>query len=98
MLPPFAEKTVVDQASVVVVDRDLPFEAVALSSCGLPCGFGAVTHGAKVQLCETVLVVDAGGTGGSGLSAVQAVVLSGIPPRNDTAHPLHPPGGAGWQR
>jgi alcohol dehydrogenase/S-(hydroxymethyl)glutathione dehydrogenase/alcohol dehydrogenase len=62
MLGAFAEKAVVDQASVVVVDRDLPFEAVAM------------THGAKVQPGETVLVV---GAGGSGLSAVQAASLAG---------------------
>lgn len=74
MVGAFAEKTVVDQASVVVVDRDLPFEAVALSACGVTCGFGAVTHGAKVQRGETVLVV---GAGGSGLSAVQAASLAG---------------------
>jgi NDMA-dependent alcohol dehydrogenase len=74
MVGAFAEKTVVDQASVVVVDRDLPFDAVALCSCGVACGFGAMAHGAKVQTGETVLVV---GAGGSGLSAVQAAAIAG---------------------
>ncbi|MFI5778630.1 zinc-binding dehydrogenase [Nocardia sp. NPDC051570] len=70
----FAEQTVVDQASVVVVDRGLPFEVVALAACGVPGGFGAVTHAAGVRPGDSVLVIGAGGTG---MSAIQAARLSG---------------------
>ncbi|KAF5237089.1 hypothetical protein FAUST_6229 [Fusarium austroamericanum] len=70
----FAEKTVVDQASVVVVDRALPFEVVALASCCGAGGYGAVTNALHVEKGDTVLVV---GAGGQGSIAVQAAQLNG---------------------
>lgn len=70
----FAEKTVVDQASVVVVDQDLPFEVVALVSCGALGGYGAVMNATTVHPGDAVLVV---GSGGQGSVAMQAARLAG---------------------
>lgn len=74
MLGAFAEKTVVDQASIIVVDRNLPFDAVALSACGVTGGFGAAVHATQVRPGDSVLVI---GAGGSGMSAIQAARLAG---------------------
>ncbi len=70
----FAERTVVDQASVVVVDRSLPLDVVALSACGVPAGVGAVTNAARVRRGETVVVI---GVGGDGMNAVQGARIAG---------------------
>ncbi|GHH66410.1 alcohol dehydrogenase/S-(hydroxymethyl)glutathione dehydrogenase/alcohol dehydrogenase [Streptomyces umbrinus] len=71
----FAERTVVDQASVVVVeDKSLPFAAIALSACSAPAAVGAVTTAARVQPTESVLVI---GTGGTGMNVVQAARNAG---------------------
>ncbi|OAL43322.1 alcohol dehydrogenase class III family [Pyrenochaeta sp. DS3sAY3a] len=70
----FADKTVVDQASVVVVDRDIPFEVVALASCSAVAGYGAVTHATHVTTGDTVLVI---GAGGQGSVAIQAARMAG---------------------
>ncbi|QIQ01275.1 alcohol dehydrogenase catalytic domain-containing protein [Streptomyces liangshanensis] len=71
----FAERTVVDQASVVVVeDKSLPFAAIALATCSAPAAVGAVTTAARVQPTESVLVI---GTGGTGMNVVQAARNAG---------------------
>jgi Zn-dependent alcohol dehydrogenase len=41
MIGAFADRTVVDQASVVVIDRDIPFDLASLVACGVPAGVGA---------------------------------------------------------
>jgi len=70
----FAEKTVVDQASVVVVDRDIPFEVAALASCSAVGGYGAVTNATTVKDGDTVLII---GAGGQGSVAIQAARMAG---------------------
>ncbi|GAA3992795.1 Zn-dependent alcohol dehydrogenase [Allokutzneria multivorans] len=70
----FAERTVVDQASVVVVDKSIPFEVAALASCGVPAGVGAVTNAARVRSGDSVVVI---GVGGDGMNAVQGARLAG---------------------
>ncbi|MDQ1178622.1 alcohol dehydrogenase catalytic domain-containing protein [Rhodococcus sp. SORGH_AS_0301] len=74
MVGAFAEQTVVDRASIVVVDRDLPFDVVALASCSVVGGHGAVANAAEVQPGDDVLVV---GAGGQGSAAVQAANAAG---------------------
>lgn len=71
----FAERTVVDQASVVVIDdKDLPFLAIALSACSVPAAVGAVANAARVSQGDSVLVI---GTGGTGMNVVQAARAAG---------------------
>ncbi len=70
----FAEFTVVDQASVVVIDKDVPLDLAALVACGVPAGVGAARYRARVKPGDSVLVV---GCGGDGINVVQGARLCG---------------------
>ena len=74
MIGAFAERTVVDQASVVVIDKDIPLDLASLVACGVPAGIGAARHRARVKPGESVLVV---GCGGDGMNVVQGARLCG---------------------
>lgn len=74
MIGAFAERTVVDQASVVVIDRDIPLDLASLVACGVPAGIGAARNRARVQPGDSVLVV---GCGGDGMNVVQGARLCG---------------------
>lgn len=74
MIGAFAERTVVDQASVVVIDKDIPFDLASLVACGVPAGVGAARQRARVKPGESVLVV---GCGGDGMNVVQGARLCG---------------------
>jgi NDMA-dependent alcohol dehydrogenase len=73
----FAEYAVVDQSQVVPVPKELPLDRVALLSCGVITGVGAVINAARVEPGTSVVVI---GAGGVGLNAVQGAVLSGANP------------------
>ncbi len=77
MIGAFSERTVVDQASVCVIDRDVPLDLASLVACGVPAGVGAVRQRAKVAAGESVLVV---GVGGDGMNVVQGARLCGAAP------------------
>lgn len=72
MVGGFAERTVVDQASVVVIDKDIPLDLASLVACGVPAGVGAARHRARVKPGDSVLVV---GCGGDGMNVVQGARL-----------------------
>src|SRR5512139_2267659 len=74
MVGAFAERTVVDQASVIVVDKDIPLDLAALVACGVPAGVGAARERARVKAGDSVLVV---GCGGDGMNVVQGARLCG---------------------
>jgi len=74
MIGAFAQYTVAHQASVVVIDRDLPLDLASLVACGVPAGIGAARHRARVGPGESVLVV---GVGGDGINVVQGARLAG---------------------
>lgn len=74
MIGAFAEQTVVDQASVVVIDRDIPLDLASLVACGVPAGVGAARNRARVKPGDSVLVV---GCGGDGMNVVQGARLCG---------------------
>ena len=74
MIGAFAEWAVVDQASVVVIDKDIPFDLASLVACGVPAGVGAARQRARVQPGQSVLVV---GCGGDGMNVVQGAHLCG---------------------
>ncbi|ACE99300.1 Alcohol dehydrogenase GroES domain protein [Rhodopseudomonas palustris TIE-1] len=74
MIGAFAEATVVDQASVLVIDKDIPLDHASLIACGVPAGVGAARHRARVKPGDTVLVV---GCGGDGMNVVQGAKLCG---------------------
>jgi S-(hydroxymethyl)glutathione dehydrogenase / alcohol dehydrogenase len=70
----FSEQVLVHENSLVKVEPDLPFEAVALVSCGVGTGFGAATERAGTQPGDTVAVI---GVGGIGINAVQGARIAG---------------------
>jgi len=70
----FSEHSVVHEASLVVVDPDVPLTAVALVSCGVTTGWGSAVYRAEVKPGETVVVV---GIGGVGINAVQGARMAG---------------------
>src|SRR5664279_556799 len=74
MIGAFAECAVVDQASVVVIDKDIPLDLASLVACGVPAGVGAARYRARVKPDDSVLVV---GCGGDGMNVVQGAYLCG---------------------
>ena len=74
MIGGFAERAVVDQASTVVIDRDIPLDLASLVACGVPAGVGAARYRARVKPGDSVLVV---GCGGDGMNVVQGARLCG---------------------
>ena len=74
MIGAFADHVVVDQASIVVIDKDIPLDLASLVACGVPAGVGAARHRARVKNGDSVLVV---GCGGDGMNVVQGARLCG---------------------
>jgi S-(hydroxymethyl)glutathione dehydrogenase/alcohol dehydrogenase len=70
----FAEEMVVDEATVVRVETDLPDEELALLGCGVTTGLGAALNTAGVVPGSSVAVI---GCGGVGQSVVQGARISG---------------------
>jgi len=70
----FSEYSCVAESQVIKVEPDLPFDAVALVSCGVATGWGSATKRADVAPGDTVVVV---GIGGIGINAVQGASMAG---------------------
>ena len=70
----FSERILVNEASLIKVDPDLPFDVVALVSCGVATGFGSATERAGTKPGDTVAVI---GVGGIGINAVQGARVAG---------------------
>ncbi|MGZ4710405.1 MAG: alcohol dehydrogenase catalytic domain-containing protein, partial [Acidimicrobiales bacterium] len=70
----FAEHSVMNKASVIKIDPDIPLDKAALVACGVTTGWGSAVYAAEVKAGETVVVV---GTGGVGMNAVQGAALAG---------------------
>jgi len=69
----FAERALVDERSLVKVDREVPLASIAPLGCGVQTGVGAVWNVLKPQAGSAVAVL---GAGAVGLSAVMAATLS----------------------
>ncbi|MBL7486844.1 NDMA-dependent alcohol dehydrogenase [Frankia sp. AgB1.9] len=70
----FSEYQLLNEASVVRIDQDIPWAAAALVSCGVATGFGSAVNRAEVRPGDTVAVL---GIGGLGASAVQGARIAG---------------------
>ncbi|CAN5398290.1 NDMA-dependent alcohol dehydrogenase [soil metagenome] len=70
----FSEHILCSENSVIAVDKDLPFHALALVSCGVGTGFGSATERAGTKPGDNVAVV---GIGGIGINAVQGARIAG---------------------
>ena len=73
-LSSFAEQMLIHENAVVKIDRDVPFEQLALIGCGATTGLGAALNTAAVRPGSTVAVI---GCGGVGLNAIQGAALAG---------------------
>jgi len=70
----FAEYAVVAEEGAVLVDRSVPFAALASIGCAVVTGVGAVVTAARVPEGASVAVI---GVGGVGLNVVQGAALRG---------------------
>ena len=70
----FAEAMVVDEASVIAVETDLPDDQLALLGCGVTTGLGAALNTAGVTPGSSVAVI---GCGGVGQSVIQGARIAG---------------------
>lgn len=74
LLGTFAERTVVNEASCIKIDDDIPLEKACLLGCGVVTGWGSAVYSAEVKPGEDVAVI---GIGGIGINAVQGAKLAG---------------------
>jgi S-(hydroxymethyl)glutathione dehydrogenase/alcohol dehydrogenase len=74
LLGTFAHHTVVNEASCIKIDDDIPLDKACLLGCGVVTGWGSSVYAADVQPGDTVAVV---GIGGIGANAVQGAKLAG---------------------
>lgn len=70
----FAEAMVVDEASLIPVETDLPDDQLALLGCGVTTGLGAALVTAGVTPGSSVAVI---GCGGVGQSVIQGARIAG---------------------
>ncbi len=74
LLGTFAQHTVVNEASCIKIDKDVPLDRACLLGCGVVTGWGSSVYAAEVAPGDTVVVV---GIGGIGANAVQGARLAG---------------------
>jgi len=70
----FSEHQLLSESSLVKVDSDIPWHAVALVSCGVATGYGSAVDRAGTEPGDVVVVV---GVGGVGVAAVQGARIAG---------------------
>ncbi|GGJ35328.1 NDMA-dependent alcohol dehydrogenase [Streptomyces brasiliensis] len=70
----FSEYIVSPVESLIKIDKDIPFEAAAITACAVPTGWGTAVNIAGVQPDDVVMVI---GVGGVGMSAVQGARMAG---------------------
>ncbi|MFM2073434.1 MAG: hypothetical protein RLZZ623_3698 [Actinomycetota bacterium] len=74
MLGTFSHHTVVNEASCIKIDNDVPLDRACLLGCGVVTGWGSSVYAAEVKPGDTVAVV---GVGGIGANAIQGAKLAG---------------------
>jgi NDMA-dependent alcohol dehydrogenase len=74
LLGTFAHHTVVNEASCIKIEKDVPLNRACLLGCGVVTGWGSSVYAAQVQPGDTVAVV---GIGGIGSNAIQGAKLAG---------------------
>ena len=74
LLGTFAHHTVVNEASCIKIDEDIPLDRACLLGCGVVTGWGSAVYAAEVAPGDVVAVV---GIGGIGANAIQGAKLAG---------------------
>jgi S-(hydroxymethyl)glutathione dehydrogenase/alcohol dehydrogenase len=70
----FSHHTVVNEASCIKLDDDIPLDRACLLGCGVVTGWGSAVYAAEVTPGDVVAVV---GIGGIGANAIQGARLAG---------------------
>jgi S-(hydroxymethyl)glutathione dehydrogenase/alcohol dehydrogenase len=70
----FAKYTVVNEASCIKIDDDIPLDKACLVGCGVTTGWGSAVYAAGVSPGDNVAVI---GAGGIGMNAIQGAKLAG---------------------
>jgi S-(hydroxymethyl)glutathione dehydrogenase/alcohol dehydrogenase len=74
LLGTFSHHTVVNEASCIKLDMDVPLDRACLLGCGVVTGWGSSVYAAEVGPGDVVAVV---GVGGIGANAIQGARLAG---------------------
>jgi NDMA-dependent alcohol dehydrogenase len=74
MLGTFAHDTVVNEASCIKIEKDVPLDRACLLGCGVVTGWGSAVYAGQVSAGDVVAVV---GIGGIGANAIQGAKLAG---------------------
>jgi S-(hydroxymethyl)glutathione dehydrogenase/alcohol dehydrogenase len=74
LLGTFSHHTVVNEASCIKIDDDIPLDRACLLGCGVVTGWGSSVYAAEVHPGDTVAIV---GVGGIGANAIQGARLAG---------------------
>jgi S-(hydroxymethyl)glutathione dehydrogenase/alcohol dehydrogenase len=74
LLGTFSERTVVNEASCIKVEQDVPLDKACLLGCGVVTGWGSAVYAADVTPGDDVAII---GIGGIGINAVQGAKLAG---------------------
>ncbi|MBA3289544.1 MAG: NDMA-dependent alcohol dehydrogenase [Acidimicrobiia bacterium] len=74
LLGTFAHHTVVNEASCIKIDDDVPLDRACLLGCGVVTGWGSAVYAAATTPGDVIAVV---GIGGIGANAVQGAKLAG---------------------
>jgi S-(hydroxymethyl)glutathione dehydrogenase/alcohol dehydrogenase len=74
LLGTFGKYTVVNEASCIKIDNDLPLDKACLVGCGVTTGWGSAVYAGEVGPGDTVVVI---GIGGIGANALQGARLAG---------------------
>jgi S-(hydroxymethyl)glutathione dehydrogenase/alcohol dehydrogenase len=74
LLGTFAHHTVVNEASCIKIDNDIPLDRACLLGCGVVTGWGSAVYAAETAPGDVVAVV---GIGGIGANAIQGAKLAG---------------------
>ncbi len=74
LLGTFGKYTVVNEASCITIDDDLPLDKACLVGCGVTTGWGSAVYAGQVGPGDTVVVA---GIGGIGANALQGARLAG---------------------
>ncbi|HEX3566459.1 MAG TPA: NDMA-dependent alcohol dehydrogenase [Acidimicrobiales bacterium] len=70
----FSPYTVVNEASCIKIESDIPLNRAALVGCGVTTGWGSAVYAADVRAGDTVVVI---GLGGIGMNALQGAAYAG---------------------
>ncbi|MGJ8694491.1 MAG: Zn-dependent alcohol dehydrogenase [Thalassotalea sp.] len=69
-----SEYTVIKEAAVVKMDKDIPFTSASIVGCGVMTGWGSAVNAAQVKAGSSACII---GCGGVGLNVIQGAKVSG---------------------